>query len=604
VTRVRAALIAAAVAAACYLTALGNRFALDDAPIVERNPAAHSIGAAISAFDEPYWPPEHGAGLWRPLVVLSFAVDWSLSGGSTIWLHAANALWHAGVTALVVIVACGFVAAPAALAGGLLFAVHPVHVEAVANLVGRAEPLAAFWLLTALLLARAARRRRATGRRSVAHESLLVLAVAAALLSKEHAAVAVAVLALDDLATRNDVGSGMPTRAYVAVAGVTVLWFLAHRRVEAGLSFDAVAPTFFGLDAWGRISTVLPVVPVLLRLLVWPFDLSPDYHPRVVERLEAITPQGVLGAALLAAVTTLAVLAWRRDRAASTGLLLIGISWLPTSNLLFPTGIVIAERTLYLPSVGMAVLAAAAAHTASARLGSRRVLLAAALLCLPLALHTLVQNPAWADNRTLVLRALRDHPESYRVHLAAARVFRRMGQLEPALREYRLAAELYPRDHYTLAELGSAWLETRDPLRALEVLRRSEALDSSYTVTQQLLATAFLERGLPDSAVGHARRAVAATPARAAAARVLASSFLALAQPESALSVWDEFARRGGSSFERWLFLASTHAALGRLESARIALDSALLRRSPGDSVSGIQIEEVRALIGAAPRPR
>jgi tetratricopeptide (TPR) repeat protein len=603
VTRVRAALIAAAVAAACYLTALGNRFALDDAPIVERNPAAHSISTALSAFDEPYWPPEHGAGLWRPLVVLSFAVDWSLSGGSPIWLHAANALWHAGVTALVVVAACGFVAVPAALAGGLLFAVHPVHVEAVANLVGRAELLAAFWLLAALLLARAARRRRADGRRSAAHEGLLVVAVAAALLSKEHAAIAVAVLALDDLATRDSLPSGLPIRAYVAVAGVTVLWFLAHRRVEAGLSFDAVAPTFFGLDTWGRISTMLPVVLVLARLLVWPFDLSPDYHPRVVERLEALTPLGVLGAVLLAAVTMLAVLAWRRDRAASAGLFLIGMSWLPTSNLMFPTGIVIAERTLYLPSVGIALLAAAAARTANARLGIRRVLLGAALLCVPLALRTLVQNPAWADNRALVLRALRDNPSSYRVHLAAARVFRRMGQLEPALREYRLAAELYPRDHYTLAELGSAWLEARDARRALGVLRRAEALDSSYTVTQQLLATTFLERGLPDSAIGHARRAVAATPVRVAASRVLAASFVALGHGDSALSVWDEFVSRGGRAFERWLFMASTQVALGRLESARVALDSAL-RRSPGDSISQRQIEELRALIGADPRPR
>jgi len=101
----RAALIAGLIALLVYLPALGNRFALDDSAIVERNPAAHSVSAALAAFDQAYWPPEHAAGLWRPLVILSFAADWQLSGGGTTWLHATNVLLHAAATALITAVA-------------------------------------------------------------------------------------------------------------------------------------------------------------------------------------------------------------------------------------------------------------------------------------------------------------------------------------------------------------------------------------------------------------------------------------------------------------------------------------------------------------------
>ena len=134
-TKARAALLAAGVAAAVYLPSLGNRFALDDGAIVERNPTAHSVGTALRAFGRTYWPPERAAGQWRPLVILSFAADWQLSGGSPAWLHAVNVVWHAAATAVLVPVLATYVPVTAALAGAIVFAVHPVHVEAVANLV-------------------------------------------------------------------------------------------------------------------------------------------------------------------------------------------------------------------------------------------------------------------------------------------------------------------------------------------------------------------------------------------------------------------------------------------------------------------------------------
>ena len=609
----RAAAAAALVAVLAYLPALGNGFTLDDGPIVERNPAAHSIRAAMAAFDQPYWPPEHGAGLYRPLVVLSFAVDWQLSGGSARWFHAVNLAWHAAATALLVPVVAAYTGPAAALAGGIVFAVHPVHVEAVANVVGRAELMVAAFLFGALLLARAVRRRRGLGVSTGALEVALLGATALALLTKEHAVVAIALLALDDLATRATVGPRLPWRVYAGVLLLTVVWFVGRRAVEGGLSFEAVAPTFFLLGPGGRVSTMLPVVFVLLRLLVWPFDLSPDYHPQVVPRLEHLSAEGVAGAVVLAAGAALSLGLWRKHRAASVGLLFIGIAWLPTANLLFPSGVVIAERTLYLVSAGVALLAALGAAAVARRWGARRAILGTALVATVLGARSATASGLWRSNRDLVLGALVSHPESYRVHQAAARVQARRGMMQEAVAEYGVAAELYPLEYLNLVEAAQAASEAGRPRlavqwlrRALEGLRAQEQRDPLHAPTQRVLAGVLLRLDSADAALGHARRAALGAPRDREAARVLTAAFLALRQPDSARAVWPTFLRRGGSPFWGWLLRSSTFATIGMPDSARLAYDSARARASR-DSSTQAELRALRDVIrrsGSAPASR
>lgn len=601
----RASVVVALVAALATASALRNGFAADDVPIVERNPTAHSVNSALASFDQAYWPPEYGSGLYRPLVILSFGLDWQVSGGNAHWLHAVNIGWHAAASALLVPVLAAYVGPAAALAGGVVFAVHPVHVEAVANIVGRAELMAAAFLFAALLLARAVRRRLRTGAGTLPLEVAVLGAVALALLSKEHAVIAIALLALDDVATRESLGPRLPWRTYAGVLVLTAVWFFGRRAVEGGLSFAAVAPTFFNLGTVGRLSTMLPVVLVLLRLLVWPFDLSPDYHPQVIPRLEHMTAQGVVGALLLAALAALAFLLWRRQRATSVGLFVIGIAWLPTANLLFPSGVVIAERTLYLPSAGVALLAAVGAAAIARRWGARRATIATLIVVVAFGVRTATATATWRSNRTFILAAFASHPESYRAHLYAARVLARRGMLREALAEYGVSIQLYPGDHPSLMEAAGAAIDAGQPAvaarylhLALRALRLQERLDPAHAPTQRMLAVALLQLDSAAAALPHARRAVAGAPRDRESARVLATSFLALHAPDSARAVWAAFLRRGGSPFWGWFLRSSTFAAIGMLDSARLSFDSARARAFPDSSTQA----ELRTLFDAIGR--
>ena len=90
----RLSLVVAACAAAVYAGALWNRFALDDNPVVHFNTLVLSGSGVWRAFLRPYWPPELGGGMYRPLTLATYALDWRV--GWTAWFHAANVLWHAG----------------------------------------------------------------------------------------------------------------------------------------------------------------------------------------------------------------------------------------------------------------------------------------------------------------------------------------------------------------------------------------------------------------------------------------------------------------------------------------------------------------------------
>src|SRR5262245_56774984 len=138
---------AALVAAACYLNTLPNQFAFDDLEIILRNPlvSGERAGDFAATFASHYWSHLRESGnLYRPLTILSYAANHALSGTSPWSYHAVNILLHALASALVVALGVRFgLNAPLSLAAGLLFAVHPVHSEAVAGVVGRAELLVA-----------------------------------------------------------------------------------------------------------------------------------------------------------------------------------------------------------------------------------------------------------------------------------------------------------------------------------------------------------------------------------------------------------------------------------------------------------------------------
>jgi len=438
----------AVVAALAYANALSNGFVLDDGGILLSNPLVLSPSTAWRAFGLPYWPESLGGGQYRPLGIVSFALDWWISGGDARWLHAVNVLWHVAATVVVWLLAAELLAPVAALVTGLVFAVHPVHVEAVANTVGRLEPMAAVFVIAALLAHRHASRTAPVW-------------FALGLLSKESAIVFLALAAANDVLLEREWRATLRARRmqYAAYGAVVVLYAIILVAVFHDRALSTPARALAGATTSERLAMAVQVIPHYLRLLVGPVELSASYAPNVIVWRPWGSAAVVLGLALatLVAMTIGVLLKQGRRRALlAFALLWIPIALAPVSNVFFGSGVVLAERTLYLASVGVCLAAGAVAEE-SLMVRPRWVAAATCSVVLAFAVRTWTRTPVWRDDRAYVFALLTGHPESYEGHLVAGRVLKMANSLDEAEREFTKARQLFKRDplvYYEAADLA------------------------------------------------------------------------------------------------------------------------------------------------------
>jgi protein O-mannosyl-transferase len=456
----RAAGVVGAVAALSYANSLANQFTYDDWAIVPENALVRN-GHVLAAFTSPYWPPNIGGGQYRPLTVASYILDWWASHGAAWWFHAVNVAWHVVVCLLVWRLLVDVLPRAGALAGALLFAVHPVHVEAIANVVGRSELMMTAGVLGALLLHR--RRHWAA-----------VLCFAFAVLCKENGIVFVGLAVASDLL----LGGDLKARRwlYAGYAGVVVAYLGALDAVVGFHGLAAPAKIWVGLPVGERWLTMLSVIPDYAWLMVAPIDLKVDYGPAVTTVATGVTPAVVSGAVLVACAVAMIGMAWRRAPVVAAGVLWFVIAVGPVANIVFPSGIILAERTLYLPSVGAVMIAAWSVARAVESPRRRMVEWGVAVVCVAFAARGWVRTPIWHDNKSFVITALGEEPTSYRLHLFAAEVLMRSGQPAAADTQYTEARQLFGRDVMTYRGAADCAVQMHDYARA------SVLLDSAIAV--------------------------------------------------------------------------------------------------------------------------
>src|SRR6185369_5953151 len=107
---------------------------------------------------------------------------------------------------------------------------------------------------------------------------------------------------------------------------------------------ETPAASLTGLGFGTRALGMLAIVPQWARLLFWPVHLQGEYGPPAVSLTGAPPAEYILGAAILAAAIGLLVWGWYRDKTLALGILWMAAALLPVSNLLAPTGILLADR--------------------------------------------------------------------------------------------------------------------------------------------------------------------------------------------------------------------------------------------------------------------
>ncbi len=497
----------AAIAAA---TALGNGFAYDDVHLILRNDRVHDLSRLPALFAESYWPPVPlgpDGRLYRPLTAAAFAVQWAFGGGSPLAFHLVSAGLYILVSLLVLALARRILPLGPATAAAALFAVHPVHTEVVGNVVGQGELLAAGWGLLALVVALDGERCGWSARRTAG----MLGALTAALLSKEHAVVVPFLFPVLLLAGggRRALLRESAGKAAVLMAGVLILYLSLRHAVLGGIAGDLMHPAWQGESAATRGLTMLAAVPTLIRLLLWPAHLQADYSPRELQVVHTLSGPALVGLGLLLGLCALASAA-RRHPVIPAGFAWVALAFLPAANLLLPTGVLLAERTLFLPSVGACLIVGGVAAGIGRRYaaGSAVQLGWGALLVGLIILgvgRSATRLPAWRDNRVLFSRTVRDAPESYWAWRNYAGDLVLRDQPDSARTAYERSLALFDRDPNVVDDF--AGLERREGRceRSVPLLRRALALDPGRDLTAARLVGCLVTLGAYDSARMEAR---------------------------------------------------------------------------------------------------
>lgn len=627
------------VALVLYGNTLGHRYALDDGIVILENTfTQQGIRGIPAIFAHDTFVGFLGlnkrlvqGGRYRPLSVATFAIEQQFFGESPHISHLINILLY-GLTGWLLYIVLRRLfrdrGSPATWIGvpllaALVFMVHPVHTEVVANIKGRDEILALLLAVVSLLMQL---RYVETGRPLELIGSGFTFFVA--LLAKESALPFLVLFPLTlyffTRATRRD---HLWLSLSCLAAAAAYLWL---REAATGQPAVAGRPEilndpFLFATAGQRYATILYSLLRYLGLLAFPHPLTHDYYFNHIPLVGWANPWVVLSLIVHVALGALAIAGLRKRALPAFGALFYLIALSVASNLIVSVGVIMSERFLYIPSVGFAIgvghalergigRTSTAGRPVSARLwgfGTLAIVIAYTWV-------TVARNPAWRDSLTLFTIDVRTSPNSAKAQTGAGGVLieaadeardqrdkRRL--LEEASAHLRRAVEIYPGDGEAWLMLGNAYakqegtrtraigcyekaiaswprliqaytnlgvvsLQERDYPRAIGAYRALLEQDPQNADGWYGLGLAYEESSRPDSALDAYQHAVAVNPGRADALAKLGTAYGRFRGDfEKAAFYLTEAIRKGGR--EEWVF-DNLGVALGSMHRYQQALQT------------------------------
>ncbi|XP_037555691.1 protein O-mannosyl-transferase TMTC1-like [Dermacentor silvarum] len=465
---------------------------------------------------------------YRPLTVLSFRANYYANGRQVRGYHMVNVALHCACSVLVAIVARCVMRIPAlhACLAATLFAAHPVHTEAVSSIVGRAEVLCCLFFLLSFLCYHCCQSSRGKGGhgRSMWLAACGLCAVCA-LLSKEQGitvlplcmALRFRALVVDSTTperqmqchtshrrrwpicrhcVRDTVYRCFWDRDLAALAALTTILLCFRIWILQG-SFPEFSemdnPASFSPMRATRLLTYSYLCAFNAWLVLCPRTLSYDWQmgsvPLVTSPFDPRNLATVVVFVALAALAWRALSPWHRNSRSAgeprqqccyfnnaeslhepssgllVALLLTVLPFLPASNLFVTVGFVVAERVLYIPSIGVTLLVAEGLcrlHTRCSRVIRWCSLASCVVLVFLFAARTWNRNSVWTSRETLFESGISDLPENAKMHYNYANLQKDIGNSDLAVKHYRLAIELWPEHASAHNNLGTVLTSTEE----------------------------------------------------------------------------------------------------------------------------------------------
>uniref|UniRef100_A0AAQ6AJJ2 dolichyl-phosphate-mannose--protein mannosyltransferase n=1 Tax=Amphiprion ocellaris TaxID=80972 RepID=A0AAQ6AJJ2_AMPOC len=497
----------------CYSNSLRGELVHDDVWAIINNPDVRPGSSLGNIFSNDFWGKRMADNTshksYRPLCILTFKLNVLLGGMTPLYFHIVNMCLHCAVTCLLMQTCerCVFEDSRLAFITALLFAVHPVHTEAVSGIVGRADVLACLlFLLTFLSYVRSVGECDSEDSlpSTVSTWSLLIslLLGTCAMLVKETGITVFGVCLLYDALVfcRKPIiyhlsGSGLRDLLHICspfikraclISGYVVIIMSVRLWLMGGsmpLFSEQDNPASFSPHLLTRILTYSYLLSFNAWLLLAPVVLCYDWQVGSIPLVEALGDMRNVSTVLLAMVMVALCLhcifsLQRQDsREVLVGMLFLVFPFIPASNLFFRVGFVVAERVLYMPSMGYCILVAHGLGRLCSVVGRfAAMVLSVSMLMLLLLFSwkTVQQNNVWLSREALFRSGIQTLPHNAKVHYNYANFLKDSSRHQEAIHHYNTALRLYPRHASAMNNLGTL---THSPEEAERYYRK--ALDTN-----------------------------------------------------------------------------------------------------------------------------
>lgn len=285
----------------------------------------------------------------------------------------------------------------------VLFLVHPIHTEVVANIKGLDEILSLLGSLLAMWYVL-----KYMENKKIFNILLSFLFFTAAMFAKEVAITFIAIIPLSIyfFVDCNKKGKQIIITSIPFIIGAAI--YLYIRQVVVGvITFESnpelMNNSFLGMDFMEKYATIFYTLLLYIKLLIFPHPLTYDYYPYHIPVMQWADIWPVIGLIAYVAIGIYALFGLKRKSVISYGILVYLIALSPTSNVLFPIGVFMSERFLYVASIGFVIIVAWFIHYILKKelLKQRNLEITLAVIFVLLSIKTVSRNSVWKDDFTL-----------------------------------------------------------------------------------------------------------------------------------------------------------------------------------------------------------
>jgi tetratricopeptide (TPR) repeat protein len=413
-----------------YANSLPGEFVWDDTGFIVTNEKIKDLSNIPLFFKTSITTERETVEIrYRPLLKVSLAVDYALWGLNPAGYHATNILFHALTVLLIFLVAARLTGSEGvSFAAALVFAVHPVHVEAVSWIAARAHLMGAAFMLLSLYCYVVFRDREEYRWMYLSLASCLL-----AIFSIESAAVMPVILLCYEASFRRGKSWYLGVVPhFAAVAFYVMLRFAVVGCYPIEINTIPLASRFL----------TAPLIFVsYLYVFLFPPIVQVGYDVRPLESLSRC--EAVLAATLMAVTVLLTLFALRNERPMGFFAFWFFATLAPLLGVvaqLFP--MLMAARNLYIPSIGLTIVAVVlfARILSFVRAGVQRAVLVTVLVAL--SVFTVAENRTWQNNHVLFSKMVSEIPESSLAHYYLGHMYSDRGEHALAIEEYEQAVAL------------------------------------------------------------------------------------------------------------------------------------------------------------------